>query len=139
MTARGGMAALIQELRMITNSGPTDYTVNGIPGLAPGAGSPYLRSVSNINIPLLYPNANTSGVIPNFDFGGTPTISGTQLTTFAGTPYNNRSPVWNYIDNLTTTALRNLGVKLEGDTLVDQGMKVWCGHSCPRGGAQGPR
>jgi len=85
----------------LTNDFEFGYTVNGIPGDAPGAGSPYLRSVSNIQIPLLYPNANISGVIPNFDFGGTPTVSGTQMTTFAGTPYANRNPVWNYIDNIT--------------------------------------
>ena len=77
------------------------YTVNGIPGDAPPAGSPYYRSVSKITIPLLYPDANISGVIPNFNFSGIPGPSGTQFTSFAGTPYANRNPVWNYIDNIT--------------------------------------
>ena len=81
------------------------YTVNGIPGDAPVAGSPYYRSVSKINIPLLYPDANISGVIPNFNFSGVPfgatTPNGSQMTTFQGTPYANRNPVWNYIDNIT--------------------------------------
>jgi len=79
------------------------YTVNGIPGDAPVAGSPYYRSVSNINVPLLYPDANISGVIPNFNFSGIPVGSGgsTQMTSFQGTPYANRNPVWNYIDNIT--------------------------------------
>ena len=85
----------------LTNEFQFGYTVNGIPGDPPPAGSPYYRAVSNINIPLLYPAANISGVIPNFNFGGTPTVSGTQLTSFAGTPYANRNPVWNYIDNVT--------------------------------------
>jgi hypothetical protein len=46
-------------------------------------------------------------VIPNFNFGGVPFGSvppgsiGSQMTTFAGTPYANRNPVWNYIDNIT--------------------------------------
>jgi hypothetical protein len=87
----------------LTNEFQFGYTVNGIPGNAPPSGSPYYRSVSGINIPLLYPDANISGVIPNFNFSGIPSVpgSGTQFTSFAGTPYANRNPVWNYIDNLT--------------------------------------
>jgi hypothetical protein len=94
----------------LTNEFQFGYTVNGIPGSAPVAGSPYYRSVSGINIPLLYPDANISGVIPNFNFG-TPNGSAgtctqftsvvTPVTCFAGTPYANRNPVYNYIDNLT--------------------------------------
>ena len=87
------------------------YTVNGIPGDGPVDGSPYYRSVSNINIPLLYPAANISGVIPNFNFSGVPfgagTDNGSQMTSFAGTPYNNRNPVWNYIDNITKVTGRH--------------------------------
>jgi hypothetical protein len=91
----------------LTNEFQFGYTVNGIPGDPPVAGSPYYRSVSHIDIPLLYPEANISGVIPNFNFGGVPFGSvplgqiGTQMTSFAGTPYANRNPVWNYIDNIT--------------------------------------
>jgi len=87
------------------------YTVNGIPGNPPPAGSPYYRSVSNINVPLLYPDANISGVIPNFNFSGIPfgagTANGSQMTSFAGTPYANRNPVWNYIDNITKVTGRH--------------------------------
>jgi Carboxypeptidase regulatory-like domain/TonB-dependent Receptor Plug Domain len=85
----------------LTNEFQFGYTVNGIPGDPPPVGSPYYRSVSQIDIPLLYPAANVSGVIPNFVFDGTPTVSGTAMTSFAGTPYNNRNPVWNYIDNVS--------------------------------------
>ncbi len=85
----------------LTNEFQFGYTVNGIPGDPPPAGSPYYRSVSHIDIPLLYPAANISNVIPNFNFGGTPTVSGTAMTSFAGTPYANRNPVWNVIENVT--------------------------------------
>ena len=95
----GNLATIITPT--LTNEFEFGYTVNGIPGDAPPAGSPFYRSVSNITIPLLYPQANVSNVIPNFNFGGTPTVSGTAMTSFAGTPYNNRNPVWNVIDNVS--------------------------------------
>jgi hypothetical protein len=95
----------------LTNEFQFGYTVNGIPGAAPVAGSPYYRSVSGVNVPLLYPAANISGVVPNLAFGApsgagvapctqfaAPVVS---MTCFAGTPYANRNPVWNYIDNVT--------------------------------------
>ncbi|HEY6344809.1 MAG TPA: Plug domain-containing protein [Bryobacteraceae bacterium] len=85
----------------LTNEFQFGYTVNGIPGDPPAPGSPYYRAVSNITIPQLYPAANTSSVIPNFIFDGTPTVSGTAMTSFEGTPYHNRNPIWNYIDNIT--------------------------------------
>ena len=95
------MATLISPT--LTNEFQFGYTVNGIPGNAPPAGSPYYRSVSNVKIPLLYPEADPSGLIPNFDFGGIPSGSNgnTAMTSFAGSPYANRNPVWNYIDNVT--------------------------------------
>jgi hypothetical protein len=88
----------------LTNEFQFGYAVNGIPGNAPVQGSPYYRTVSNINIPLLYPAANISGVIPNFNFSGVPSPTAPltdAMTSFAGTPYANRNPVWNYIDNVT--------------------------------------
>jgi len=90
----------------LTNEFQFGYTVNGIPGNAPVAGSPYYRNVSNVNIPLLYPDANISGVVPNFNFSGVPsptTPLTDAMTSFAGTPYANRNPVWNYIDNVSKT------------------------------------
>ena len=85
----------------LTNDFQFGYTVNGIPGNPPVAGSPYYRATSNIKIPLIYPTADPIGLIPNFNFGGTPTVSGTAMTSFAGLPYDNRNPVWNYTDNVT--------------------------------------
>jgi hypothetical protein len=95
----GNLATIIGPT--LTNEFQFGYTVNGIPGDGPPQGSPYYRSVSNINIPLLYPDADPAHVIPNFVFTGTPTVSGTAMTSFAGTPYHNRNPVWNIIDNVT--------------------------------------
>jgi hypothetical protein len=99
----GNLATIVSAT--LTNEFQFGYTVNGIPGDGPTAGSPYYRSVSHINIPLLYPNSDPAGVIPNFNFGGVPfgasTVNGSQMTSFAGTPYHNRNPVWNVIDNVT--------------------------------------
>jgi hypothetical protein len=114
----------------LTNEFQFGYTVNGIPGDPPVAGSPYYRSVSGINIPLLYPDANTSGVIPNFNFGGVPGPSGTQVTSFAGTPYNNRNPVWNYIDNVTKVIESHTikaGIYLEYATKTENAFKPYNG------------
>jgi len=89
----------------MTNEFQFGYTVNGIPGDPPPAGSPYYRSVSKINIPLLYPSADPIGLVPNFIFGGVPTVSSVagalQMTSFAGLPYDNRNPVYNWTDNFT--------------------------------------
>src|SRR5437867_2156254 len=65
----------------LTNEFQLGKAKNGIPGDAPPSCSPYYRSVSKITIPLLYPNADPSGLIPNFGFGGVP--STTQVTSFA--------------------------------------------------------
>ena len=85
----------------MTNDFLFGYAVNGIPGDAPPASSPYYRANSNITIPLLYPNADPSHLIPNFAFGGIPSPAGSQFTSFAGLPYANRNPVWDATDNLT--------------------------------------
>jgi hypothetical protein len=85
----------------LTNDFLFGYAVNGIPGDAPPAGSPYYRSVSGITIPLLYPNADPSHLIPNFSFVGIPSPAGAQFTSFAGLPYANRNPIWDATDNLT--------------------------------------
>ena len=79
---------------------------NGIPGNGPPSGSPYYRSVSKIDIPLLYPTADPSGLVPNFGFGGVGGASfQTQLTRFAGSPYANTNPITNFTDNLTRILL----------------------------------
>ncbi len=85
----------------MTNDFLFGYAVNGIPGDAPPAGSPYYRATSGITIPLLYPNADPSQLIPNFSFVGIPSPAGAQFTSFAGLPYANRNPVWDATDNVT--------------------------------------
>jgi hypothetical protein len=86
----------------LTNELQVGYTKNGIPGDAPPSDSPYYRSNSKITIPLLYPNADPIGLIPNFGFGG---VGGpglpTQLTSFAGLPYANKNPIVNVTDNVS--------------------------------------
>jgi hypothetical protein len=72
---------------------------NGIPGDAPPKDSLYYRSNAKITIPLLYPNADPSGLVPNFGFGGVPNSGA--LTTFAGLPYYNANPITNVTDNLS--------------------------------------
>jgi hypothetical protein len=88
----------------MTNEFQFGKAKNGIPGDAPPSGSPYYRSVSNIDVPLLYPNADPTGLVPNFNFGGT--AGGgipTAMTSFAGLPYANANPIYNVTDNITKT------------------------------------
>ncbi|MBI2150990.1 MAG: Plug domain-containing protein, partial [Acidobacteria bacterium] len=84
----------------LTNELQLGKSKNGIPGDAPPSGSPYYRSVSKIEIPLLYPNADPSGLVPNFGMGGVPSV-GDRYTRFAGLPYANKNPITNVTDNIT--------------------------------------
>jgi hypothetical protein len=92
----------------LTNEVQYGYTKNGIPGNAPPSGSPYYRTVSNLQIPLLFPNADPSGLVPNFGFAGVPSAAGTGgfltsdalVSQFNGLPYANENPVQDVIDNL---------------------------------------
>jgi|RhiMetdeSRZDD1v2_1073273.scaffolds.fasta_scaffold49125_3 carboxypeptidase family protein/TonB-dependent receptor-like protein len=89
----------------LTNELQVGKAKNGIPGDAPPEGSLYYRKNANITIPLLYPNADPSGLIPNFNFGGVPNGlapgTSTQVTTFAGLPYYNANPITNVTDNIS--------------------------------------
>lgn len=99
-----------------TNELQIGWSKNGIPGDAPPAGSPYYRSVSNITIPLLYPNADPVGLIPNFAFDIASSSGSTSMTSFAGLPYANKNPIVNITDNLTkawTSHTIKAGVFLE--------------------------
>lgn len=83
------------------------YTVNGIPGAAPPSDSIYYRKNAGITIPMLFPNSDPIGLVPNFTFGSVPgwtTNNNNQPTRFAGLPYANRNPVYNITDNLTKLA-----------------------------------
>ena len=88
----------------LTNEFQYGYTKNGIPGAAPPASSPYYRTNSNLQIPLLYPNADPSGLVPNFGFGGVPGPSFLTnlalVSQFNGLPYANANPLWDFIDNI---------------------------------------
>jgi hypothetical protein len=87
----------------LTNELQVGKAKNGIPGDAPPTDSLYYRKNAGITIPLLYPNADPSGLVPNFGFGGVPVppATSTQVTTFAGLPYYNANPITNVTDNLS--------------------------------------
>ncbi len=86
----------------LTNELQLGKAKNGIPGNAPPENSPYYRSVSKIDIPLLYPKADPTGLVPNFSFGGTAGAGiSTAMTSFAGLPYANKNPITNVTDNVT--------------------------------------
>ena len=86
----------------LTNEFQFGKAKNGIPGDAPPKDSLYYRSNAKITIPLLFPNADPSGLIPNFGFGGVPSTG--QVTTFAGLPYYNANPITNVTDNVSKIA-----------------------------------
>lgn len=57
-------------------------------------------TASGINVPLLFPDANPAGYIPNFTYGG---ITGQTFPTmgFSGSPFNQRFRIDTVIDNIT--------------------------------------
>jgi hypothetical protein len=63
--------------------------------------SPFYRSVSGLNIPLLYPDADPIGLIPNFTYG---LGASSPFTSFTGIPSTQGSPLSNWSDNLTLLA-----------------------------------
>ncbi|MEO5926951.1 MAG: carboxypeptidase-like regulatory domain-containing protein [Bryobacteraceae bacterium] len=80
------------------------YTVNGIPGNPPPADSPYYRKNSGVTLPLLFPNSDPIGLIPNLTFGNTGSSvvgQNNRMTNFSGVPYANRNPIYNITDNVT--------------------------------------
>ena len=109
----------------LTNELQMGYTKNGIPGDAPPSGSPYYRSVSKINLPLLYPNADPSGLIPNFAFDipstrGSTQVTSTQLTRFTGLPYYNANPITNVTDNIAKVRASHT---IKAGFFIEQGIK----------------
>ncbi len=57
------------------------------------------RSATGINTPLLYPDANTSNLIPSLVFGGIP--SATPATTSVFGSFDQRFSIWHAMDNVT--------------------------------------
>ncbi len=82
------------------------YSVNGIPGDPPAADSVYYRKNAGITIPMLFPNSDPIGLIPNFTFGGVSNFvaNNNRMTNFSGVPYANRNPVYNITDSVTKLA-----------------------------------
>ena len=91
----------------LTNEFLYGKTMNFIPGAAPPTGSPYYAKNSTW-IPLLYPNADPIGLVPNFGFGARPFAPAPPLATQPGgalsqfvLPYFNENPISNVTDNVT--------------------------------------
>ena len=104
----------------LTNELQIGYTKNGIPGDAPPSDSPYYRSVSKVNVPLLYPNADTSGLVPNFAFDIPTSRNSTQLTRFTGLPYINANPITNVTDNISKVLSAHT---IKAGFFIEQGIK----------------
>jgi hypothetical protein len=66
------------------------------------------RSVTGINTPLLFPDANAANLIPSLTFGGIASITtganGGPVNTSVFGPFNQRFVIDNFIDNLTKSA-----------------------------------
>ncbi len=58
------------------------------------------RTVTGINTPLLFPNANTPNLIPSLDFGAVPNAAATANTSVFGT-FDQKFVINNFIDNVT--------------------------------------
>lgn len=58
------------------------------------------RAAANINTPLLYPDANTGGLIPSLNFGGIASTSAAANTSVFGA-FEQRFLIWHVMDNIT--------------------------------------
>jgi hypothetical protein len=86
----------------MTNEFNFGYSYNFLPTSTATAGSPYLKPVSTGwgAVPVLYPNADPSGLLAGFNFAGS-NISSAPSFGSSGIPYTNKNPITNYTDNLT--------------------------------------
>ena len=60
------------------------------------------RTKSGINTPLLYPDANTSNLIPSLNFGGISGVTTANTSVFG--VFDQRFAIWNAMDNVTKVA-----------------------------------
>src|ERR1035438_4991811 len=58
------------------------------------------RATTGINTPLLYPTANTTGLIPSLNFGSIASAGSTANTSVYG-PFQQRFLIWQIVNNLT--------------------------------------
>ena len=95
----------VQTLSLTHNFGPTwvnDFIFGvGLGGvtIAP-EGTAATRAASGINTPLLYPDANVSGLIPSLTFGGIASIPTAASTSVFGT-FNQNFEIYQFTDNLS--------------------------------------
>jgi hypothetical protein len=86
----------------MTNEFNFGRSYNYLPTSVPTGSSPYLKSVSTGwgGTPVLYPGADSSGLLPGFNFAGS-NISNAPFFGTNGLPYANRNPIMNFTDNVT--------------------------------------
>ncbi|MEO7650993.1 MAG: carboxypeptidase regulatory-like domain-containing protein, partial [Bryobacteraceae bacterium] len=111
ITDRKNGPGSIPTMSLTNNFGPTlvNELVIGVGRggvtIAP-QGDAATRAASGINTPLLYPSANTPGLIPSMTFGGiasipvTNNIPATPNTSVFG-PFDQRFSIWHVMDNVT--------------------------------------
>ena len=86
----------------MTNEFNFGRSYNFLPTDNPTGNSPYLKSVSTGwgGVPVLYPQADPSGLLAGFNFAGSNISNAPQFGT-NGLPYANRNPILNITDNVT--------------------------------------
>jgi hypothetical protein len=82
----------------MTNEFIYGNTRGGLPNYVP-SDSKCLRANSGVTLPLLYADADPTGIVPNISFGDE--IPNAPSISFIGLPYDNNNPVVNYTDNFS--------------------------------------
>ena len=101
----------------LTNEFSYGNTRNWLPN-APVANSGYLRATTGVNLPLLYPTADSqANLIPNMVFGSEVSLAPNIF--IGGMPYDNENPTQNITDNLAkvfTSHTLKAGIYIETST-----------------------
>ncbi|PWU12578.1 MAG: hypothetical protein C5B51_00360, partial [Terriglobia bacterium] len=112
LSGSGNLTTIISPT--LTNEFSYGNSRNWLPN-EPAPDSKYLRANSGVSLPLLYPGADSLGLIPNmfFDVPNSPNIY------ISGMPYDNENPTQNITDNLAKSFSRHTlkaGIFIETST-----------------------
>jgi hypothetical protein len=105
ITDRKNGPGSVPSLSFTKNFGPT-WVNEFVFGVGRGGvtiapqGDAVTRATSGINTPLLYPDANTPGLIPSLNFGSIPSAGSLANTSMFG-PFVQRFLIWQIMDNVT--------------------------------------